>query len=247
MEDDSRVAPKPAGFAGSGGSWRAFISVLFRKQPELRGNFRQAAALYRQMKAQGGQEWEDVQRMGRMGTEAHRAGGRAFATSHSCKLPEAVDELLSEMLTGKQRSSALVPSRGDWSAQLEAHMQELTALSQKTREASRAAHAEEQAQGAALNHWAEGQAELPQCKGVPFALSPTLAAPATFTAELSVSLVELCKQAVVGANNRLFPAVRRQWDSWHEMIRHEQCMKIPPSLKRTHNDSKVCLRAKMCL
>ena len=75
----SQTKEKEKQFQG-GGAWRAWLSQwLHTETGDRRLDFRAAATCYNDLKERGGPEWEELQRVGKWGYEARRAGGRAFA------------------------------------------------------------------------------------------------------------------------------------------------------------------------
>jgi hypothetical protein len=59
-----------------------------------------AAELYRQIKADDGEEWQRLQYKGQIGSEAHRAGGTSFGGGSRTSAHASVAPLLQAMQQG---------------------------------------------------------------------------------------------------------------------------------------------------
>jgi hypothetical protein len=97
--EDRNGAEDSAPMRGGGGPWRAFVSEFFQLEG-CRGDFRRAAELYRDIKADGEDEWQRLQHKGRIGAEAHRAGGASFA---SCGVGASASLALVPLLQAMQQ------------------------------------------------------------------------------------------------------------------------------------------------
>jgi hypothetical protein len=96
-----------------GGPCRAFFSKSLQGLTSLGDSalFKELSAEYRRIKAEGGAEFAELQRLGRLGTEAHRVGGHSFVQPSSSSSSTVALPDLSGLFAAPTEQLAIVPSR----------------------------------------------------------------------------------------------------------------------------------------